>query len=106
MSTKPLAHMPVTIRLRLANESMHMTINALSSLAGCLPRDATWRLSIRVDASVWHVYPRTLTVSCISAPTMPIPALSKSYKQRLHVDRGNEDAAVTQVALNHSKFTV
>jgi hypothetical protein len=28
---------------------------------------------------------------------MPIPALSKSYKQRLQVDRGNQDAGVVQV---------
>ncbi|KAH3910935.1 hypothetical protein HBI56_002740 [Parastagonospora nodorum] len=39
-----------------------------------------------------------LLVNCISVPTMPIPGLSKSYKQRLHVDRGNGDAAVTQSA--------
>jgi hypothetical protein len=34
---------------------------------------------------------------------MPIPAPSKSYKQRLHVDRANDEGATSRVHSNHNK---
>jgi hypothetical protein len=36
---------------------------------------------------------------------MPIPAPSKSYKQRLHVDRANDEGATARVHSNHNKHT-